>query len=288
MSSDLGDPNEADDRKSTNSHKGDLVIAYNTKAGNNTLRPRVFYALYIKPNDDGNGHLIYKLSMDQILVTTKYQSIPVPEDLIETMNKTNSSDNKIQINHFNSNQSVVWDDHSNNNDDDSQTSSNDKDNSAEDGSHSELDSSQQLKDLKSNKIVDHEDQVMLTKESNNSTSVSMTGLTSTSTFLQCLFLQYLHKTIITILCLRHLYKGISTVVYLLSSLQFFLQISLQENILRCTYKGISTTVHLLLSLLTSLRCKVLQPSLHAYLQSEFLQSFLLASLRDYNYLQLHL
>ena len=182
----------------------------------------------------------------------KYQSVPVPEDLIETMNKTDSSDNKIQINHFDSDHSIVRDDHPNNNNDESQTPSNDKDNS-EDGGHGKLDSSQQLKDLKSNKIVNHEDQVILTKESNNSTRVSVTGLTSTSTFLQGLFLLYLHKTIINILCLHHLYKGISTVVYLLSSLQM----SLQENILRCIYKDISITVHLLSVLLTSLRCKVL-------------------------------
>ena len=42
--------------KNRNSHKGELVIAYNTKVGNNTLRPRAFYVLHIKPNDDGNGH----------------------------------------------------------------------------------------------------------------------------------------------------------------------------------------------------------------------------------------
>ena len=47
MSSDLEDPNEADDWKSTNSHKGKLVIAYNTKDGNSTLHPRVFYALLL-------------------------------------------------------------------------------------------------------------------------------------------------------------------------------------------------------------------------------------------------
>ena len=103
LSSNLEDPNEADDWKSTNNQKGELVIAYNTKAGNNTLRPRVFYTLYIKPNDDGNGHLIYKLSKDQILVTTKYPLVPVPGDLIKMMNRQDSPDNKIQINHFDSN-----------------------------------------------------------------------------------------------------------------------------------------------------------------------------------------
>ena len=92
----------------------------------------------------------------------KYQLVPVPEDLIKTMNKTYSSENKMQINHFDSNQSVVWDDHSNNNDCDSQTPNNDKNNS-QDGSHGELDSSQQLKNLKLNKIVDHEDQDILTR-----------------------------------------------------------------------------------------------------------------------------
>ena len=71
------------------------------------------------------------------------------------MNKTDSSDNKIRIDHFDSNQSIVRDDHSNNNDDDSQTPSNDKDNS-EDGSHHELDNSQHLDDLKSDMIIDHE------------------------------------------------------------------------------------------------------------------------------------
>ena len=95
MSSDLEDPNEADDWKSTNSHKGELVIAYNNKVGTRTLRPRVFYALYTRPNDDGNGHLIYKLSTDQILVTKEYQSVPVPEDLIEAISETDSSGNKI-------------------------------------------------------------------------------------------------------------------------------------------------------------------------------------------------
>ena len=47
LSSDLEDSNKTDDWKSTNSHKGELVIAYDTNAGNNTLRPRTFYALYI-------------------------------------------------------------------------------------------------------------------------------------------------------------------------------------------------------------------------------------------------
>ena len=72
LSSDLEDPNKADNWKSTNSHKGELVIAYYTNAGNNTLHPRIFYVLYIEPNNEGNGYWIYKLSTDQVLVTMKY------------------------------------------------------------------------------------------------------------------------------------------------------------------------------------------------------------------------
>ena len=105
-SSDLEDHNKAINWKSTNSHKGELVVAYDNKVENRTLRPRVFYALYVRPNDDGNGHLIYRLSMDQILVTKEYQSVPVPEDLIEAINETGSSNNKVQVNHIDSYHSI--------------------------------------------------------------------------------------------------------------------------------------------------------------------------------------
>ena len=64
----LQDLYRTDDWKSTNSHKGELVIAYDNKVGNKTLRPRVFYALYIRPSDNDNGHLIYRLSTDQTFV----------------------------------------------------------------------------------------------------------------------------------------------------------------------------------------------------------------------------
>ena len=87
MSSHLEDPNEANDWKSTNSHEGELAIAYDINTESNTLRPRIFYVLYIGPNDNSKDYLIYKLSMDQILVTIKYQSVPVPEDLIEAIRK---------------------------------------------------------------------------------------------------------------------------------------------------------------------------------------------------------
>ena len=37
-------------------------MAYNTNDGNNTLRPRTLYLLYIGPNNSGKSHLIFKLS----------------------------------------------------------------------------------------------------------------------------------------------------------------------------------------------------------------------------------
>ena len=102
----------------------------------------------------------------------------------------------------------------------------------------------------------------------------MTGLTNTSTYMQGLFLQYLHKTVITILCLGYLYTGISMVVYLMWSLQLSLRMSLQGSILRSIHEIISTTVHLLLFLIASLRSKILQSSLLTSLRSKFLRSFL--------------
>ena len=43
----LEDPKETYDWKTINNHEGELVMAYNTNARNNTLYPRTFYALYI-------------------------------------------------------------------------------------------------------------------------------------------------------------------------------------------------------------------------------------------------
>ena len=106
---DIEDPYGTNDQKSTNSHKGELGIAYDNKVRNKTLRPRVFYALYIRPSDNNNRHLIYRLSTES--VTKEYQSVPVPEDLIEAISETDSYNNKIQVNHFDSNHSIVQDDH---------------------------------------------------------------------------------------------------------------------------------------------------------------------------------
>ena len=85
-------------------------MVYNNYNGTNTLRPRILYALYIAPNDNGKGHLIFKLSTKMILATIKYQPIHAPEDLIETINEEDLFNNRIQTNHFNSENCIPKDD----------------------------------------------------------------------------------------------------------------------------------------------------------------------------------
>ena len=103
----------------------------------------------------------------------------MPKDLIEVMSKENSSDNKnghIYINHMNN---------------------------PKDECHDKLNNSQLLYGMKPNKIVNQEQKILLLMRPSKYTSMSVkhNGTTNTSTFLQCLFVQYLHEVVITILCL---------------------------------------------------------------------------------------
>ena len=103
-------------------------MAYNTNTGNNTLYPRIFYTLYIGPNNIGIGHLIFRLSTKEIF---------------KTIGETDSFTNKIQIHQPNSNRFIAQDDHFNNTKDDNETQSIYIDNFEDEG-HNELDSSQQI------------------------------------------------------------------------------------------------------------------------------------------------
>ena len=78
------------DWNSTDSHQCELIIACKKKVGNKTLYQKVFYVLYVKPNKESNGHLIYRLATNQIVVTKGYQTVAIPEDLDDTIcgNKT--------------------------------------------------------------------------------------------------------------------------------------------------------------------------------------------------------
>ena len=129
---------------------------------------------------------------DKIIVTTNYQSVLVPTDLLELTNRTESSYNKIQVNHFDVKQSIVRMDYSDKNKYKNQILNNNKDDS-EDGDTDESVNSQHLDNLMSDKIVDHEDQIMLTKESYESTRVSMNESTNIDNPTPSLFLQCLYK-----------------------------------------------------------------------------------------------
>ena len=116
-------------------------MAYDNNARSNNLYPRIFYALYIGPNDNGTGHLIFKLSMKQILTTPKYKSIPISEDLIKAINKMDTFTNKIQIDHFDNDHYTAQDDYFGHTKDNDQEYCDDMDNSDHE-SYNELDKSQ--------------------------------------------------------------------------------------------------------------------------------------------------
>ena len=71
-------------------------MAYNVKTSNKTLHRRSFYVLYIRPNDSSTSHSVFELSMKQLLTTQKLKPVPIPEDLIQTVNKMGTITNKIQ------------------------------------------------------------------------------------------------------------------------------------------------------------------------------------------------
>ena len=68
----------------------ELVMAYNVKAGNKTLQPKIFYVLYIGPNNSGTDHSVFKLSTKQLLTTPKRKLVPMPEDIIQHMFDNNN------------------------------------------------------------------------------------------------------------------------------------------------------------------------------------------------------
>ena len=48
-------------------HFGDLVMAYNTKASNDTGTQRAVYSLYIRPNDAGTAHYVYNMTTKRVI-----------------------------------------------------------------------------------------------------------------------------------------------------------------------------------------------------------------------------
>jgi len=65
---------------------GELVLAYDTLASNDTGHPRAFFALYIEPNDNGTGHRVIKLQTKRLVTTPKCIPKPMTQDVINIVN----------------------------------------------------------------------------------------------------------------------------------------------------------------------------------------------------------
>ena len=66
---------------------GELVLSYDTYGSNDTGQERAFYGLYIGPNENGTGHRVFKLQTKHMVTTPKCKMKPMPEDVIDIVNK---------------------------------------------------------------------------------------------------------------------------------------------------------------------------------------------------------
>ena len=63
------------------------MVTYNVKTNYKTLRPRAFYALYIEQNDGSTGRSVFKLSTKKMVITPKCKPVPMPNNVVDTVNK---------------------------------------------------------------------------------------------------------------------------------------------------------------------------------------------------------
>ena len=56
-------------------------------ASNKTIDPRVFFVLYIGPNDSGTGHIFFKLATKQLVTTLNCKPKPMAKDIVEVVNE---------------------------------------------------------------------------------------------------------------------------------------------------------------------------------------------------------
>ena len=66
---------------------GELVLAYDTYGSNDTGQKRAFYGLYIELNENGTGHCMFKLQTKRMVTTPKCKLKPMPQDVIDIVNK---------------------------------------------------------------------------------------------------------------------------------------------------------------------------------------------------------
>ena len=61
-------------------------MAYDVTSSNKTIDPRAFFGLYIRPNDSGTCHTVFKLRTKQLVTTPKYKPKPLAEDIVKVIN----------------------------------------------------------------------------------------------------------------------------------------------------------------------------------------------------------
>ena len=75
-------------------------MAYNVRANNKTSRRRALYALYIGPNDDSAGYSVLKLSTKKMIIALKCKPVPMPDNVIDTVNKKGEQEGMPNKIHF--------------------------------------------------------------------------------------------------------------------------------------------------------------------------------------------
>ena len=66
---------------------GELVMAYELKSSNDTAVPRAFYALYLYPNENDSGHVVFNLKTKTTKSTQKCVPQAMTQDIINLVNK---------------------------------------------------------------------------------------------------------------------------------------------------------------------------------------------------------
>ena len=79
---------------------GELVLAYVVRVNNKTSRQRACYALYIDPNNGSTSHSVFKLSAKQMIITPRCKPVPIPDNVIDVVNKIGEDEGIPNVIHF--------------------------------------------------------------------------------------------------------------------------------------------------------------------------------------------
>ena len=71
---------------------GELVLEYDVQSNNKTSKPRALYALYVRPNDGGTSHSVFKLSTKSMIATPRCNPVPMSDDVIKVVNQIGEDD----------------------------------------------------------------------------------------------------------------------------------------------------------------------------------------------------